>query len=618
MRRNAAAKKAVAQAKYVCVKRRKMEKKQAVLARSPEILNRKFVEYLAPTLLMNLSLAITNVVNAVMVGHLLGSDALAAVNLCMPALSLANAVFNTVIMGACTLIVAEKGRMNTASADRYFTQFAVLGMGIMLVIPLAILLFLQPMALLFMGGVENPAMRSLVTAYLFPIAFSFPFVFLALSGSMVLRTEGWPRFGALVVLAANVVNLIAAFLLIFLFKMGVAGAAWGTVIGFAAGALLTMRYFFEPARTLHFCRLGKNPFRGFTDVVMTGLPSGSTSLLMFARVLLLNALIFRLFEVGGAAAFAVCTSTQYFAVMFLLGVTGAMQPISAMLFGEKDVSGLKILARTALGTAVPIMTFFAVLFFAVPGFIGNLYGLTGPGRPYLPDALCALALSLPLCAVNYYYLTYCQTIRRITLGLILSFASGFGWIAVLSPLFYFVFSRYFWYLLPAAEFFTSLTLLSAMLFLHKREKVSWILVRNESSATLELSLRRSDDALSSLSERFNKFCALNGFNSEQTQAADRLVREIADSALRHSDVHSRRVLFDLMVKIEQGEMTGRFRISGADAAFSDDPNAPGEPEIDRLRQLASEVRVMTTLGLNRVFFRMEPKNDFDEGGKNER
>ena len=590
----------------------------AVLTRSPELLNKKFVEYLAPTLLMNVSLAITNVVNAVIVGHLLGPDALAAVNLCMPALSLANAVFNTVIMGACTLIVAEKGRMNASSADRYFTQLADFGMGIMLVIPLAILLFLQPLALLFMGGVENPSMRALVTAYLFPIAFSFPFVFLALSGSMVLRTEGWPRFGALVVLAANVVNLIAAILLIYLFKMGIAGAAWGTVIGFAAGALLTMRYFFEPARTLHFCRLGKNPFRGFMDVVMTGLPSGSTSLLMFARVLLLNALIFRLFENGGAAAFAVCTSAQYFAVMFLLGVTGAMQPISAMLFGERDYTGLKFLVRTGLGTAVPIMTLFAVFFFAAPDFVGNLYGLTGSGRLYLPDALRALALTLPLCAVNYYYLTYSQTIRRIALGLTLSIASGFGWIAVLSPLFYAVFPRYFWYLLPAAEFFTSLTLVSAMMFLHKRENVSWILVRKEPYPALELSVRQSDNALSSLSERFIKFCAQNRFNSERTHAADRLVREIAEPVLRHLDNNSRRVLFDLVVKIEQGTMTGRFRISGADAVFSDAPNAPGNSKIERLRQLASEVRVMQTLGFYIVFFRIIPKNDFDEGDKNER
>ena len=577
-----------------------------VLSRSPALLNRKFVEYLVPTLFMNISLAVTNVVNAGIVGQLLGPDALAAVNLCMPAFSLGNAVFNIVIMGACTLIIANKGAMDQQKADRIFTQLAIIGMGLMLSLGLVILFFLEPLSLVFMGGVNHPEIQTLVKDYLFPLAFSFPFIFIALGGAMVLRTDGHPHYGAWVILISNIANLAADLLFICVFNWGVAGAAWATVTGFACGAILALLYFPLRSRTLHFCWLGKSLFRGFWEIVMTGLPSGCTSVLQFARILLLNMLIFRLFKENGAAAFAVCLSIQYFAYMFLLGVTGAMQPVSAMLFGEKDYSGMQALIKMVLWTAVSIALFFSTMFLTVPDLVGAMFGMKEEGLALLPRVLAALALSLPFCSVNYFYLTYCQTIRRLRLGLTIAIASGFGFIALLAPVFYWIFPDHFWYILAASEILTSIMLALIIVFIRARQKVSLILLPTKQLPSLEFSLRNDTSSIIPLMECVKIFCIDNNIDSERTASTCRIVQErVLEIVQQWSDRNAKKkIILDVIIKIDGDEIVGRFRDPGNADNPLESPNSLPDAGIGLIRHLAKEVSYMRTLGFNVLVFRV--------------
>ncbi|MDO5579676.1 MAG: MATE family efflux transporter [Planctomycetia bacterium] len=585
-----------------------MQQNESEIYRSTQLLGRKYVEYLAPTLFMNIALAITNVMNATIIGNMLGSDALAASNLCMPAFSFINAVFNTVIMGACTLIVADKGAMKSDRADRSFTQLSIFGMGLMILLTLGIVLFLNPLAVVFTGGVSNREILALVKEYLFPLAFSFPLVFISLGGATILRTDGHPHFGAVIILIAGIINLAADLLFIYVFHWGMAGASWASVAGFGCASLFVIPYFFFRTRSLHYCQLGKKPLQGLGSIFLTGLPSGSTSLFLSARLLLLNMMVFRLFDSGGAAAFAVYFSTLYFANMFILGTTQAMQPISAMLFGEKDYSGLKGLVRMVLLAAIFIAVSFSLLFLFFPDFVGYFFGLKGEGLKLLPQALAALAIAFPFSAVNYFYLSYTQTIRRPGLGMIISFFGSIGFIAALSPIFYFVFPGNFWYVIPASEILTTILLYVQICRLCRRENVSMRLVKEDRVPTLDLSIKQSEVQAISLSEQVIRFSLEHGIDLRRANAAGVIVEETAINIIRHSGVKkqsgSSRMILDIVVRIDGEDIIGRFRDAGRSYNPLSIEDPPPESGIGLIHRLAKEEKYMRTLGFNIFYFRL--------------
>lgn len=578
------------------------------IVRSPSLLNKKFAEYLAPTLFMNISLALTGVMNATIVGNLLGSRALAVVNLCMPLFSLGNALFNILAIGACMQIIMNKGTMNRLGADRIFTQLVIFGLSAMVLFGLAILFLLDPLGTLFMGGANNPEMQTLVKEYMLPLAFSFPFIFVSLGGALIIRTDGHPQYGAGIILICGIGNLIANLIFIHFFQWGLAGAGMATTAGFAFGSFLVLPYFWARSRTLHFCGLGKKIFQGFGSVLITGLPTGSTNLLMFARLLLVNMMIFRLFGPNGAAAFAVCFNMLYFFNMFLLGITQTMQPISSMLFAEKDWRGMKAFIRTVLWFTVPIALIFSLFFVAAPDFWGHLFGLKGEGRDLLPSALGALAIALPFYAINCFYLSYCQSIRRPGLALLISFASSFGYIALLSPIFYFVFPDHFWSIFTVSEILASMTLFLAIVRIRFKEKISGILIKEESLPALDLSVKQNEYQAVSLSEQAIRFCLEHGIDSKRANAVGVIVEETAINIIRYSHAKnqkkSSRIILDIVMRIDKNDVIGRFRDSGIAYNPLHIADPPVNSGIGLIRALAKEVNYMRTLGFNILYFKI--------------
>jgi putative MATE family efflux protein len=165
-------------------------------------------------------------VDTAIVGHL-GRHQLAALGIAATVLGSLFGVFNFLQYGTTAQVGRASGAGQARIANRLGAQALWLSLGFGLAIAVGVIA-LAPQIVELMGG-EGDTARYAAT-YMRIAALGLPFAFLALGGQGYLRGVADLRTPLVIVIAANVVNLVLEVLFVYGFGWGIEGSAWGTVI----------------------------------------------------------------------------------------------------------------------------------------------------------------------------------------------------------------------------------------------------------------------------------------------------------------------------------------------------------------------------------------------------
>jgi Na+-driven multidrug efflux pump len=209
-----------------------------------------FSKQLFPTLLGMISSALFIVADGIFVGRGIGSDALAAVNIAAPAIMLLTGIGLMFGMGGNILASINLSRGKFKVANINITQAAVAVLVFSIIITVVITLFPEKTALL-LGANEYLLDKSV--EYLFWFSITIPITVFGITLPFFVRQTN-PTYAMLVMLAGTTVNIILDYLFIFVFRLGLFGAAIATNIGEAVSAFLLLLYLFRPSAKVHFVR----------------------------------------------------------------------------------------------------------------------------------------------------------------------------------------------------------------------------------------------------------------------------------------------------------------------------------------------------------------------------
>jgi putative MATE family efflux protein len=165
-------------------------------------------------------------VDTAIVGHL-GRAQLAALGIASVILGSAFAIFNFLQYGTTAQVARATGAGASESVQRLGAQALWLSLAFGLAVSGLIALLAEPLVEL-VGG-EDQAAEYAVT-YLRIAALGFPAAFLALGGQGYLRGVADLRTPLVIVVVANVANVILEVLFVYGFHWGIAGSAWGTAV----------------------------------------------------------------------------------------------------------------------------------------------------------------------------------------------------------------------------------------------------------------------------------------------------------------------------------------------------------------------------------------------------
>lgn len=326
-----------------------------------------------PTILAQLVNLLYNIVDRIYIGHMpvVGDIALTGVGLCFPVIYLLSAFAALWGQGGAPRAAIAMGRGDNDEAERIlgtcFTSLIVTA----LLLTAAFQLWGEELLWLF-GASEDTIGYAL--PYMRVYAAGSLFVMLALGMNLFITTQGYTTFSMITVVIGAVLNIVLDPVFIYAFDMGVAGAAWATILSQAVSAAFAVAFFFGKRTKL---RLKKAYLLPKPRILGPVLALGFAPFVMQATESLVNvAFNSSLQAYGGDIPVGCMTVSSTIMQMFWLpsqGIGQGAQPIISYNFGAGNMARVRKAFMTMLVVSIIFIGagWLAVMLF--PGFFIRIF-----------------------------------------------------------------------------------------------------------------------------------------------------------------------------------------------------------------------------------------------------
>lgn len=323
------------------------------------------VGFTIPLVLGNLFQLTYNAVDSIIVGQFVGKEALAAVGICNPIMTLMILFLNGLCMGASILMGMQFGAKDYGTLQKQISTTMLSGMVFSALLSLLCILFAKPILLLMQ---VDSAIMDMTMSYMRVIFLGLIFTFLYNFFSSTLRALGDSKTPLYFLIASSVLNVIGDLFFVIVLKMGSIGCAIATVISEMMCCLFCILYIQKKVEIL---RLGKKWLIFDKSLLKKTVSYGWASAMQQATVQLGKICIQTIVNTMGvsvAAAFAVVNRIDDFAYTPEQNIGHAMTALMAQNHGAHNEERMKEGFRCGmlLEFIYGVVLFFVCFFLARP------------------------------------------------------------------------------------------------------------------------------------------------------------------------------------------------------------------------------------------------------------
>ena len=302
-----------------------------------------------------------NIVDRIYIGHIpeIGASALTGVGLFMPILMLINAFIMLAASGGAPLAAIAMGKQDNEKAEKIMANcFSLL---LIFAVVLTVVFYISAPALLkFFGASDATLPYALAYARIYILGGVF--VNIVMGMNPFITTQGFAKISMMTTVIGAVINIILDPIFIFLFDMGVQGAALATILSQAVGAVWILRFLTGKKTMLH---LRKEYMKLDPKIFLPCLGLGiSTFVMLSTESLLSMSFTSSLSRYGGdiaVGAMTIINSVSMLCTMPTQGICQGAQPIMSYNFGANNADRVK---KTFFTELIVCLTY-ATLFWAV-------------------------------------------------------------------------------------------------------------------------------------------------------------------------------------------------------------------------------------------------------------
>ena len=330
-----------------------------------------------PSVIAMLVSALYNMVDQLFIGHSIGVLGNAATNVAFPLSMVCTSIGLLCGIGGAANFNLCMGRREPEHAKSYvgsaISMLAILGV----ILCVAVQLFLRPMMLLF-GA--TPDVIDYACTYTRITSIGFPFLIVTIGGSNLIRADGSPKFSMLCNLVGAIVNTILDPLFIFVFHMGMAGAALATITGQILSFALVV-FYLRGFKTLPLSLSDLKPNMAcWARIAALGAtPAFNQVAMMVVQIVMNNTLTYYgSNSVYGSdiplACAGIISKVNMLFFSFVIGISQGLQPIVSFNFGAQKYDRVKDAYKKAVfaATAISIVAFLCFQLF--PRQIIGIFG----------------------------------------------------------------------------------------------------------------------------------------------------------------------------------------------------------------------------------------------------
>ena len=388
-------------------------------------------QYALPAIIAQTAASLYNMVDSIFIGQGVGPLAISGLAVTFPLMNLSTAFGTLVGAGAATMLSVLLGQRNYKAANKVLGNVVSLNIIIGLVFMALALIFIDPI-LYFFGASANTLPYA--KEYMRIILYGNIITHLYFGLNAAMRSSGHPKKAMALTIFTVVFNTILDPIFIFVFDMGIAGAAWATVLAQTVAMIVVMRHFSNKDSAFHF---EKGIFKLDLRVAKDSLAIGMGPFLMNAAACLVTLFINQQLRDYsgdlGIGAFGICNRFIFMFIMICMGLNQGMQPIAGYNYGARQYSRVREVFWMTAKLAMIVTTICFAIGMFIPRLAAGIFTHDETLLAMSVDGLRILTLGFPIVGFQMIGTNFFQSLGMVKKSVILSLSRQ---ILFLLPLLY--------------------------------------------------------------------------------------------------------------------------------------------------------------------------------------
>ena len=391
-----------------------------------EPIGRLIVKFAVPSVIALLVNSLYNIVDQIFIGWGVGYLGNGANNIVFPITIIALALSMMIGNGGAAYLSLKMGEGEVETAKKGVGNAVTLVTIVSILLAVIFLVWIDPILTLF-GATD--VLRPFALEYGFIIGAGLPFMMISAAINSMIRADGSPKYAMLSMVIGAIINVILDPVFIFVFQMGVKGAAIATIIGQVASFVVSVLYM------PHFksVQLNKSSFapcaKVSVNIVIFGLSSFITQFAITIVMALTNNLLakYGAQSVYGAeiplTATGIVMKVNQIMIAILLGIATGTQPIIGYNYGAKSYHRVKKALEISLIASEIVSVAAFLIFQFAPMSVVSLFGSEeGLYNEFAVKAFRIFLMLCPLTGFQTIAAVYLQAVGKPVKSAILSLA----------------------------------------------------------------------------------------------------------------------------------------------------------------------------------------------------
>lgn len=391
-----------------------------------EPIGRLIVKFAVPSVIVLLVNSLYNIVDQIFIGWGVGYLGNGATNIVFPITIIALALSMMIGNGGAAYLSLKMGEGEVETAKKGVGNAVTLVTIVSILLAVIFLVWIDPILTLF-GATD--VLRPFALEYGFIIGAGLPFMMISAAINSMIRADGSPKYAMLSMVIGAIINVILDPVFIFVFQMGVKGAAIATIIGQVASFVVSVLYM------PHFksVQLHKSSFapcaKVSVNIVIFGLSSFITQFAITIVMALTNNLLakYGAQSVYGAeiplTATGIVMKVNQIMIAILLGIATGTQPIIGYNYGAKSYHRVKKALEISLIASEIVSVAAFLIFQFAPMSVVSLFGSEeGLYNEFAVKAFRIFLMLCPLTGFQTIAAVYLQVMGKPVKSAILSLA----------------------------------------------------------------------------------------------------------------------------------------------------------------------------------------------------
>lgn len=547
-----------------------------------------------------------SLIDGILVGNMIGNDALSATALVVPILYIIQLPGFALGVGGSIVIANLLGKRDVEGAKKTFSISIIIGVGISLVFTILAFPVSRPLAGLFSTDLIEYSYQ-----YILGYLLTDPFIALALLLGSFMAVDNNPRLSSILFIVSNIAKVLLELLFIYTFgNWSTFGAAISTGCGYLVGLITVIFYIRSNKRNLTFSFKVKNA--SFKEVAKASSTSALNLALTAVQMLIVNIFIGQLITQDyELAVYGLVANMVFLFDLVCGGIVNIIPTICGIFYGEKDHYSLKKLTRKIYLINV-VVTLVLVAFVAIfPNVYSLMFGYADTTHnDYSFMILRLYLISMLPYEISKFSMSYYPSIDKNIPSLVTVLCRELIIVLpVTLPLLFALGLKGY----VIACFTTEIaTVIITYIFIFIYEKIRkkecrgiFMIEKNEFNS-FDVSVASELDNASVISESLTKFALENGVPNRESQIVGLAAEEMVSNIVTYGYKKGKQNYIDISLKINKDSLVLRIRDDGlpfdpTKYEYDNDENY-STSGIQLISKLVNKISYLRVLSLNNTVF----------------